>query len=114
MPETWHEFYVMTGIAAAALSGLLFVVVNLTTHHNPAVTVRAARVYVTPTVFHFASVALIAAVALVPSVKPRTVAVVLIALAIGGLGYAVSVVINLYGRHRPDVTHWTDPLFYAL
>jgi hypothetical protein len=114
MPQTWHEFYLMAGLAAAVLAGLLFVVATLTAHHNPAVSLRTARIYVTPTVFHFTAVIVVSAAALVPSTKTGLIGTVLVALGVGGLAYAASVAHALYARHRPDMSHWTDPVFYAL
>jgi hypothetical protein len=114
MPDTWHEFYFMLGSSAAALIGLLFVVTTLTASFNPAVTLPAARIYVTPTVFHFASIVLVSAVSLAPAAGPGLIGVVLIACGAGGLAYAASVALNFFGRFRPNITHWTDPLFFAV
>ena len=114
MPETWHDFYVMTGLSAAVLIGLLFVVVTLTANYNRAVTLPAARIYVTPTLFHFASIAVVSAVSLIPAGRAGLIGIVLIGCGVGGLAYAAMVTLALSGRHRPDIMHWTDPVFYAL
>src|SRR5579875_2319733 len=62
MPETaspvlsaWSNFYVMTGSSAAALTGLMFVVVSLVTDRmRSGATHAGTATFSTPTVMHFA------------------------------------------------------------
>src|SRR5215510_10760869 len=59
----WANFYVITGSAAAALTGLQFVVITLGAQRNRG-NVEANRAFGTPTIIHFCAVLLIAALIL--------------------------------------------------
>jgi hypothetical protein len=62
----WANFYVMTGSAAAALTGLMFVVLTLISgermRHNP----DGISTFSTPTVAHFGAVLLVSGIVLAP------------------------------------------------
>jgi hypothetical protein len=63
----WSNFYVMTGSSAAALTGLMFVVITLVTRTERAEDTHAGiSTFSTPTVMHFAAALLISAVLLAP------------------------------------------------
>ena len=66
MPELagWDSFYVIIGSSAAALTGLMFVVIALT--GEVSATVEAVRAFSTPTVVHFGAVLLLAALLTTP------------------------------------------------
>ncbi len=91
--ETWHDFYVVVGGAAAGLTGLMFVVVSL----GPKVIATSAGVrgFVTPTVVYFATVLIVAALMTIPSLDLRALAAI---LAIGGIGGAIFLLST--GVHR--------------
>src|SRR5882724_2558635 len=68
MPEAakllaeWENFYVIVGSSAAALTGLMFVVIALIADSAPAAaTPRSIAAYTTPTIVHFCA-ALLASV----------------------------------------------------
>jgi hypothetical protein len=61
----WDNFYVITGSAAAGLTGLTFVVISLTSEARR-VNAEGLRAYVTPTIVHFAAVLALAAFMTVP------------------------------------------------
>ena len=69
MPPGWDNFYYLIGSAAGGLVGLMFVVVTLTAGRDRSITLRAADLYLTPTVAHFAVVLTISAVALIPNLE---------------------------------------------
>jgi hypothetical protein len=52
----WDSFYMLIGSAAGALIGWLFVVATLTVGREQSSVSRGMKVYMTPTVFHFAVV----------------------------------------------------------
>jgi hypothetical protein len=56
----WDNFYVITGSAAAGLTGLTFVVIALSADAKKA-SLRGLRAYVTPTIVHFSAVLALAA-----------------------------------------------------
>jgi hypothetical protein len=66
MPELagWDSFYVITGSSAAALTGLMFVVIALAGELRASV--ETTRAFSTPTVVHFGAVLLIAALLTTP------------------------------------------------
>ena len=67
MFEHWDSFFLMIGSAAGALIGLLFIVATLTAGFEREQSQRGARLYLTPTVFHFAVVMVVGAIALAPT-----------------------------------------------
>ncbi|HET8998767.1 MAG TPA: hypothetical protein VFP86_03900 [bacterium] len=88
----WSSFYVMTGSSAAALTGLMFVVITLVTRTERAEDTHAGiATFSTPTVMHFAAALLISAVLIAPwrSLVHAGVAVALIGLL--GLVYILRV-----------------------
>jgi hypothetical protein len=108
--QSWHDFYLLLGAAAATVIGAMFVVASigtgfLTRQHGPQI-----REFLTPTVIHLTSVILLAALAVVPTLGWQFVA---IAFAIGGGGgMAYSLVIGWrISRRRVE---WSDHLWYAL
>jgi len=113
MPQGWESFYLLVGGAAGALIGLLFVVITLTAELNPAETTVGSKVYVSPTIFHFATVFVISAVALAPEGGRVFLGLAIAALAVFGLGYSLLSVLRL-ARGRPKPTHWSDWIYYGL
>lgn len=62
----WETFYVIVGSAGAALTGLQFVVIALTTESTKQSTGREVAAFGTPTVMHFCAVLLMAAILSAP------------------------------------------------
>lgn len=62
----WGNFYVMTGSSAAALIGLMFVVMTLVTGTERARRREGTANFLTPTVVHFAAALLISAIVEAP------------------------------------------------
>ncbi len=103
----WSNFYVMTGSSAAALTGLMFVVISLSTGSRRT-THDGVSTFNTPTVVHFCAALVISAVLSVPwrSFLPPA-----ILLGLGGL-FGVAYVLVLAHRARqlrmytPDLEDW--------
>jgi hypothetical protein len=72
--EAWHDFYVITGSAAAGLTGLMFVVVSLSPGKVADRTATGVRAFVTPTVVYFATVLIVSAVMTIPTLTPTSLA----------------------------------------
>ena len=70
MFEGWGNFYFLLGSASASLIGLMFVVTTLTRGSERSQVERGQRLFMTPTVFNFASVLTLSAVALAPKLDP--------------------------------------------
>ncbi len=104
----WENFYLVIGSAAAGLIGLLFVVATLTGGLGADKAEMGARVYLTPTVSHFAVVLAIAAITAAPRLTPWGAGGLLAVAALWGFGYSINVAVMLYGRKGPTAPHWTD------
>lgn len=108
--RSWHDFYVLTGTAAATLIGAMFVVASigsgfLTQQHGPQI-----RAYLTPTMVHLATVALASMLAMVPSLDWQAVAALFGAGGVAGIGYS-----SLNGwRVARARLEWSDQLWYGL
>ena len=113
MAEGWGDFYFMIGSSAAGLIGLLFVVVTLTADIERHRAVRGQKLFMTPTVFHFAVVLTICALATAyQGVGVETVSAVTAVVALSGFLYMVQRVVGLM---KPGAAaHWTDIIFYGV
>src|ERR1700761_9450761 len=110
----WDNFYLMIGSAAGALIGLLFVVATLTGSLGADKAEVGAKIYLTPTVFHFAVVLVSSAITAVPHLEARAAAGLLAAATVLGLIYAVNVGRMLRGPVDLEAAHWTDFWCYAV
>jgi hypothetical protein len=81
MFEGWHEYFFMIGSSAAALIGLMFIVVTLTAGRDRDEADRGKHLYTSPIVWHLAVVLALSGMALAPTVSPT-----LFGIASGGLG----------------------------
>jgi hypothetical protein len=66
MLGAWSSFYVMMGSSAAALTGLMFVVMSLTVGRRSPNTRDGISTFSSPTVLHFAAALLVSAVLVAP------------------------------------------------
>jgi hypothetical protein len=82
LPE-WQTFYVITGSAAAALTGLMFVVIALNSRATVDALEGGVHAFGTPIVGHFCAVLLLAAVVSIPHQSVTS-----LALCLGGTGGA--------------------------
>src|SRR5215470_10613450 len=66
--DTWQNFYVLVGTAAATLTGLMFVVITLIVQLRVQVSLPGSgiAVFSTPNVFHFGAALLVAAILSAP------------------------------------------------
>jgi hypothetical protein len=62
----WSSFYVMAGSSAAALTGLMFVVISLVQGREAPSSSDGISTFSTPTVMHFAAALLLSAVLIAP------------------------------------------------
>jgi len=85
----WHEFYLVVGGAAAALTGLMFVVVSI----GPEIIATRAgggvRAFVSPTIVYFTTVLAISGLMTMPDVAPGVLAAILAVGGVAGLAYMV-------------------------
>jgi hypothetical protein len=108
----WESFYVITGTAAGALTGLTFVVISLIADLRARIAAPGVAAFSTPTVVHFCIVLLIAGALTAPWPALAGVAVVLGLTGLAGLAYSGIVARRLrrITTYQPD---WEDWLWYA-
>jgi hypothetical protein len=102
----WQSFYVVIGGAAGALIGLQFVVMTLLA--NKPTTVEAAEAFATPTVVHFATSLLLAALASMPWHSAGVLAACWGAVGIAGLAYVLIVARHMRRQddYKPILSDW--------
>jgi hypothetical protein len=105
----WANFYILLGSAAAALTGLMFVVITLVNRdERPTATSDGIATFSTPTVQHFSTALLVSAFAEAPwrSLVPAALLIALIGLA--GFAYLIWVMhrTRRLDNYRADVEDW--------
>jgi len=108
--ESWSNFYVIVGSAAGGLTGLTFVVIALVADaHRAPVRLSGLRAFVSPTIVHFCSVLVLAALLNVPRHSVRSLALCLALSGLVGVIYSLGTLRELL-RHRkvymPVVSDW--------
>ena len=116
----WESFYVIVGSAAAALTGLQFIVITLVAQRSSGST-EGNRAYGTPTIVHFCAVLFIAAVLSAPWPSLAGVAFILGLGGAAALVYA-AVILRIVRRltsYTPVLEDWIwhftlPPIAYAI
>jgi hypothetical protein len=111
MLDHWHEFYTLLGTAAAALLALLFVAASIGAGILPRERGGPTRTYMSPVAFHYRAVLFTSALALVPSLTPRSLGAVLACAAVAGLIYSAFVMWRLL---RDGIADLADCLAYGV
>jgi len=104
----WANFYVMTGSAAASLTGLMFVVVTLVAGERMRRNPDGIKVFSTPTVAHYGAALLFSALLIAPWVAPAHAAILVGLGALGGIAYMIRVWYHTrrLSRYTPDFEDW--------
>ncbi len=89
--EAWQSFYVIVGSSAAALTGLMFVVIALIADFDTPGSGRTVAAFGTPTVVHFCEVLIIGATLSAPWRALASAGVVVGVCGAAGLIYALVV-----------------------
>ncbi len=87
----WNGFYVIIGSAAAALTGLTFVVITLATAREAEPSRDGISTFTTPTVVHFSAALLTAALLSAPFRTSLPVAILLALVGVTGCVYVVRI-----------------------
>src|SRR6185369_8767232 len=105
---SWESFYVILGSAAAALTGLQFVVIVLGAETRAPTTEGATRAFGTPTVVHFGAVLLTAAILTAPWRRLTSAATAIAAFAAVGVAYTLMVVRHTRRQqeYQPVLEDW--------
>src|SRR5450755_714550 len=106
--SAWSNFYVITGSSAAALTGLMFVVITLVAGGRSQTSYEGIATFSTPTVVHFAAALLISALLSVPWHLLAHAAVVLGAAGLYGVAYTVRVIHRARRQtaYEPQLDDW--------
>jgi hypothetical protein len=108
--SAWETFYVIVGSSAAALTGLMFVVIALVADVRS--TVRQIDAFGTPTVVHFATVLLVSAIMAAP--WPAMLGVSLALGTCGAAGVVYVIIVLRRARRQTDYKPvFEDWLFHA-
>jgi len=89
MFREWDAFYTIMGSAAAALTGLQFVVIALGAGSRSVRDLEAVEAFATPTIVHFSVVLTTAALMVVPRQTATSLAICFGALGLGGVAYTI-------------------------
>ncbi len=109
----WDNFYVIMGSAAAALTGLMFVVITLVAGVRSRPSDSGVAAFNSPTVVHFAMSLLIAAIISAPWTALAQPAVALGLVGLGGLAY-VGIVLRRLLRVDAYQPVFEDWLWHAI
>ena len=103
----WNSFYAMMGSAAAALTGLMFVVITLVSDQRSA-SEEGVGTFSTPTVLHVCGALLISGLMAVPFRSLVPIAILLGLTGAAGLFFVVRVALRTSSNtsYRPDLEDW--------
>ena len=111
--EGWDNFYVIIGSSAAALTGLMFVVIALMSDVRVPRDPAALEAFATPTIVHFSAVVLIAAFISMPHRTIASLRLCLLITGFVGLAYAFWVTIKAL-RQKSYVPELEDWIFHSI
>ena len=105
----WESFYVIVGPAAGALIGLQFVVLALVAERPQLGTPETGAAFATPTIVHFGSVLLLAAILRVPWHGVAAVSTLWGLVGLSGAAYTVLVArrVRRQTTYRADLEDWS-------
>ena len=101
MFEGWENFYLIVGPSAAALIGLMFVVVTLTAGRDRDQVERGKHLYTSPIVWHLGVVLVLSGAAVAPTIHPKLFGIVSAGLALLGVAMGVR---SAVGIHRAQLS----------
>jgi hypothetical protein len=104
----WENYYLMVGPSAAALIGLVFVVVTLTAGRDREQVERGKRLYTSPIVWHLAVVVVLSGCASAPTITARWFGAVSGGLGLLGIGIGIR---NAIGIARVPISGEENNLF---
>jgi hypothetical protein len=107
---SWTNFYVMTGSSAAALTGLMFVVITLVTRFESQTAQDGIATYSTPTVMYFGIVLLVSAIVCAPWHSLAWVALLTGLIGLWGVVYSLRIVLRAVFRTREQPAAYAPDL----
>jgi hypothetical protein len=104
----WANFYVITGSAAAGLTGLTFVVIALAAD-VPRVSTAGLRAFVTPTIVHFGAVLTLGAFLSMPHLSVMNLSIGFGAAGLAGMTYVGIIttrMVKVFESYVPVLEDW--------
>lgn len=111
--SVWESFYVIVGSSGAALTGLQFVVIALVAEMPRRSGHAEIGAFGTPTIVHFCTALLIAAIMSAPWTGLWTVAVLLGVIGAAGVGY-IAIVLRRARAQQGYQPVWEDWLWHTI
>lgn len=107
--SAWNSFYIMIGSAAAALTGLMFVVITLISDNKRGATEDGVSTFSTPTVVHFSCALFVSALMSAPFRSLLPIAIILGAAGAAGMFHIVRIAVRTskLETYHPDSEDWT-------
>lgn len=104
----WENFYIIIGSSAAALTGLMFVVITLTAERRGTDDSAGLDAFASPTVLHFCAVLLVAAILTTPGHTTASLSFCLTVVGLGGIAYTTSITIRMRKQktYAPVTSDW--------
>jgi len=110
LAQTWANFYLLTGEAAATLSGLMFVAVTFGASLASQGALSSARSFIDPILSHFVQVLLVSCLFIVPTLTPTALGYCLVGMAAFRSARLITIFKHVRQAHRQagdvDVSDW--------
>jgi len=114
MFDGWSEYFFMIGSSAAALIGLMFVVVTLTAGHKSEQVERGKHFYTSPIVWHLAVVLVLSGAAIAPAMGPGLFGSASGALALLGIAIGIRSAVGIARRPGAPEAAGFDMFWYGV
>lgn len=114
MFEDWENFYLIVGPSAAALIGLMFVVVTLSTGRDRQQFELGKHFYTSPIVWHLAVVLLLSGAAVAPTIGPGPFGLATAAVSVVGLGLGIRSAIGIARNRLTGADSLFDMWWYGI
>jgi len=114
MFEDWSEYFFMIGSSAAALIGLMFVVVTLTAGRDRAEVEQGKHLYTSPIVWHLGVILTLSGAAIAPAVSARIFGYAAAGLALLGIAIGVRSAVGIIRRPGAPDSPWFDSFWYGM
>jgi hypothetical protein len=114
MAQPWGDYFFMIGSSAAALVGLMFVVVTLTAGRDREEVERGKHLYTSPIVFHLAAILVLSGAAIAPALDSRLFSFASGAIALLGLAIGLRSAIGISRRPGAPEAAAFDIFWYGV
>ncbi|HJT17900.1 MAG TPA: SgcJ/EcaC family oxidoreductase [Thermoanaerobaculia bacterium] len=108
MLDAWGNFYVIIGSSAAALTGLMFVVIALMPVTRVQRDIKALEAFASPTIVHFSAVLVIGAILMMPQHTLESLRATLVVAGLAGVAFAMLVIRRTLHQksYAPEFEDW--------